>query len=171
MAVRAIGSSEGSTRSGVHWIVCAAVVGLVAVLIAATSGSLQIVTTSRGRVALRTLHGSVQAGEWEARVVVVEGGVGPRNHIVTSLTALRERRGDVIRDAATERLRAGPIGRVAGVAGSAGQIVVVAGVALVAVRDFAGRRQLVAPSQGPTRRSVTPGSSCERSRGRMAVGA
>ena len=73
MAVRAVRGRKGSTRSGVHWIVRAAVVGLVAVLIAATSGSLQIVTTSRGRVALRTLHGSVQPGEREARVVVVEG--------------------------------------------------------------------------------------------------
>ena len=143
MAVRAVRGRKGSTRGGVHWIVRAAVVGLVAVLIAATSGSLQIVTTSCGRVALRTLHGSVQSGEWEACVVVVEGGVGPRNHVVTSLAALREGRGDVIRDAAAECLRAGPVGGVAGVAGRTGQIVVVAGVALVAVRDFARGSHLV----------------------------
>ena len=65
---------------------------------------------------------------------------------MTSLASLRKCGGDVVRDVAAERLRAGPIRGVARVAGCAGEIVVVAGVALIAVRDFAGGRHLVTAS-------------------------
>ena len=62
VAVGTVGSGEGCARSRVNWVVGAGIVGLVAVLVGATSGSLQVIAASGCGVALRALNGSVQAG-------------------------------------------------------------------------------------------------------------
>jgi len=73
VTVGAVGDGESGSSGGVYRIIRAGVVRLVAILVAAARWRFQIITTCRGRMALRALHGSVQAGQRETRVVVVEG--------------------------------------------------------------------------------------------------
>ena len=75
---------------------------------------------------------------------MIEGGIGPRNHVVAGFAGLRETRGDVIGNATAQSLCAVPVSGVAGIASSAGEVVIVAGVALIAVSDLASGRHLVA---------------------------
>ena len=88
---------------------------------------------------------------------------------MASVAGLREAGGDVIRNIASQGLRAGPVGSVAGVAGRAIQAVIVAHMALVAIGRHAGRRHLVIAGQGPARRGVAPGSRGKRRCRRVAV--
>jgi len=136
-----------------HGVVCAAVVGLMAIGVRATARSSQCVTASGCAVALRALHRGVQAGQRESGVVVVERGVGPGDRVMARVAGLREAGSDVVRNVATQSLRAGPVRGVAGVASrvGGGKGVIVADVALVAIRDHARRSHLVVPRQGPTR--------------------
>src|SRR6516225_5562339 len=100
--------------------------------VTATAGSRQVVATRRGAVAQRALHSGVQASEWEAGVVVVEGGIRPIDHVVAGVAGGREVGSDVVRNAAAQSRGALPIRLVAEVAGGVGggaQSVVVAGVA------------------------------------------
>ena len=102
---------------------------------------------------------------------MVEGRICPGNHIVAGLAGLREASGDMVRHVATKRLCAVPIGCVAGITSCARQIVIVTGVALIAIGDDAGRRHLVIPGESPSRRSVAPGSGGKDGGNRVAVGA
>ena len=78
---------------------------------------------------------------------------------------------DVVRDVTAQSLRAVPVCSVAGIASRAGQIVIVAGVALIAVGDDTRRRHLVIAHKVPTRRGVAPRSGGECGVDGMAVGA
>ena len=81
-------------------VICAVIVGLMAIRIRATARSSQRVTASSGGMALRALHRSVQAREWESGGVVVEGRIRPQDRVVAGVASLRESGSDVIRHAA-----------------------------------------------------------------------
>jgi len=116
VAIGAVCRREGSSSGGVYRVVRAGVVRLVAILVAAARWRFQVVTTRRGCVALRALHGSVQAGQREARRVVIESGVGPARGVVAGFAGLRETSRDVVGHIAAEGLRTVPIRCVAGIA-------------------------------------------------------
>src|SRR6516162_9793224 len=98
MAVRAIRGREGRSGARVYRVICAAVVGLMAIGIRATARSSQCVTASGCSVALRALNGgSVQTGQRESGVVVVEGGIGPVDRVVAGVAGLRKSGSDVVR--------------------------------------------------------------------------
>ena len=91
VAVRAIRDSEGGARRGVHRIVGAVVIGCVTVAVTAScSWSLEVVAARGCAVTQSAGHRGVQAGEGEAGVVVIEGGVGPIDHVVAGVAGLRE---------------------------------------------------------------------------------
>ena len=113
----------------------------------------------------------MQAGQREAGVVVVEGRIRPQDRIVTGITGLWEAGGDVVRHGAPQSLGVVPIGGVAGIAGGAGNVVVVADVALIAIRGGTRGGHLVVASERPVRGAVSPRSGCERGGRRVAVGA
>src|SRR5215467_5859320 len=164
VAVRAVYRREGCARRRVHRIIRAAVIAGMAVGVTATAGSRQVVTTRRGAVAQRALHTGVQASEWEAGVVVVKGGIGPIDHVVAGVAGGREVGSDVVRNAATQSGGTLPIRLVAEIASGVGggtQAVVVADVALVAIRHHACWRHLVVALEGPSGRAVVPGSGRE----------
>src|SRR6516165_5445974 len=144
----------------------------MAVGVAAVAGSRQIVTTRRGAVAQRALHSGVQASERKAGVVVVEGGIGPIDHVVAGIAGCREVGSDVVRNAATQSGGTLPIRLVAEIASGVRrgtQAVVVADVALVAIGDHAGGSHLVVALESPAGRGVGPGSGGEVGGSGMAV--
>ena len=113
----------------------------------------------------------MQAGQREAGSVVVEGRIRPQDRVVAGIAGLREAGRDVVRHGAPQSLGAVPIGGVAGIAGGAGDVVVVADVALIAIRGGTGGGHLVIASERPGRGAVTPRGGCERDGRRVAVGA
>jgi|SRR3974390_2087688 len=125
----------------------------MAIRVRATARSSQGVTASGRGVALRALHGGMQAGQREARIVVIKGGVGPVDGVVAGIASLRETGSDVVRNVATESLRAVPVCGVAGVASGVrgSKSVIVADVALVAIGDDTRGSHLVVSGQCPTR--------------------
>jgi len=154
VAIRAVRSGEGRACGRVHRVIRTVVVSLVAIRVRATCRSAQAIATRRGGMALRALHGEVQAGQREPGVVVIEGRICPQDRIVAGLAGLREARRNVIRNASAQSLRTGPIGGMARVASPAGQAIVIAHVTLVSIRDHAGRGHLVITHEWPIRRSV-----------------
>ena len=123
-------------------------------------------------MALRALHsGSVQTGKRESGVIVIKGRVGPADLVMASIASLRESRRDVIRNASTQVRGAVVIGLMAGPANGVpkGQIVVVADVALVAIRGSASGSHLMVALQCPTGGAVVPGSGSKGRGGGMAV--
>ena len=113
----------------------------------------------------------MQTGERETGVVVIKSRVGPADLVMAGIASLREAGGEVIRNGATESGGVLPIGDVARIASRAVQAVVVANVALIAVGDHPGRGHLVIAAEGPTRRSMAPGSRRKRRCCGVAVGA
>ena len=100
VAVPAVRQREGRARRRVHRIIRAAVIAGMTVGVTAAARCRQVVTARRGAVALRALHRGVQAGEWEAGVVVIKGGIGPIHHVVAGIAGCREVGSDVVRNAA-----------------------------------------------------------------------
>src|SRR5215472_359631 len=142
--------------------------------VTAAAGCRQVVAAGRGAVAQGASNAGVQAGEREAGVVVVEGGIGPIHHVVAGIAGCREVGSDVVRNAATQSGGTLPIRLVAeiasGVRGGT-QAVVVADVALVAIGDHAGGSHLVVALEGPAGGcyAVGPGSGGEVGGGGVAV--
>src|SRR5215469_11134607 len=172
VAVPAVYRREGRACRRVHRIIRAAVIAGMTVGVTATAGCRQVVAARRGAVAERALHSGVQAGEREAGVVVVKGGIRPIDHVVAGIAGLWEPGRNMVWHIPAQGLRALPIRLVAEIASGVGggtQRVVVRGVALVAIRHHAGGRHLVVALEGPAGRGMSPGSGGECRRGRVAV--
>ena len=143
VAVGAVGHRKRGTRRGMHRIIRSVVIGSVAVGVSAALRSSEVVAARGSGVTEGASDGGVQAGEREASVVVIEGGVGPIDGVVAGIASLGEIRSDVIGDSAAECSGALPVSSMAGIASGAVQTVVVADVALIAVGGRARGGHLV----------------------------